>query len=62
MSSKNICKHKDVCPIFQGKTDVKEKQLTVYKNVFCNRGYRGWRNCNQFLIFENQGRRPNENE
>ncbi len=55
MANKNICKYKDVCPVYQGKTIEDNRKLTVYKNVFCIRGYRGWRNCKEYLIYENIG-------
>ncbi len=62
MSNKNICKHKNDCPIYNGKTISDAKKVTIYKNVFCNRGFRGWKNCKQYLVYENQGYASNEND
>ncbi|MCW3786468.1 hypothetical protein [Plebeiibacterium sediminum] len=61
MANKNICKHKDVCQVYQGRTIENKRMLTVYKNVFCIRGYRGWQNCKEYLMFENIGPSSNIN-
>ncbi len=53
---KDFCKYTKKCPIYQGETLSNEHELTVYKNVFCQRGIRGWKNCKQFLIYENSKR------
>ncbi len=62
MANKNICIHKNECPIYQGNTISDNGKLTIYKNVFCNRGYRGWRNCKEYLIFENKGHSSSNKE
>ena len=53
MSSKNYCIHRNKCPIYKGETISEENKLIIHKNVFCQRGHKGWRNCNDYLIFEN---------
>ncbi len=53
MAKKDICKYAPQCPIYQGKELENINSLVVYKNVFCERGPRGWNNCKQFLIFKN---------
>ena len=48
----NTCKYARECPLFQG-TDYKEElPHFLYKNVFCMRGYKGWKNCIKFEEFE----------
>jgi hypothetical protein len=47
--SANLCQYTKTCPIFQGKEETNGTPLTIYKNVFCNRGSRGWNNCEHFL-------------
>ena len=48
----NICQYIKTCPIYQGKKEVSTTPLSIYKNVFCNRGLRGWNNCKQFMDYE----------
>lgn len=50
----NNCQHMKDCPIYQGKEETKGIPLTIYKNVFCHRGLKGWNNCEKFLEFKNQ--------
>lgn len=55
MTNSNICTHSNQCSLYHEKTDIKGKHLIIYKNVFCQRGIRGWKNCKIYFIFENQG-------
>ncbi len=50
----NYCKYIKICPIYQGKEETNVASLSIYKNVFCIRGMRGWKNCEQFLKYEKQ--------
>ncbi len=54
MSKLNKCRYAEQCNIYQGKTETKDEQLVIYKNVFCHRGERGWVNCKQYLSQSNQ--------
>lgn len=62
MANKNICIHKELCKIYQGETADDKNKLMVYKNVFCHRGYRGWKNCNEYLNFDNTSNKSVNNE
>ncbi len=55
MTKENKCKYAEQCNIYLGKTEVTGNKLTIYKNVFCHRGERGWQNCKEYLIKNNQG-------
>ncbi len=50
--SANLCQYIKTCQIYLGKKETNGAPLALYKNVFCNRGIKGWKNCNQYL--ENQ--------
>jgi hypothetical protein len=47
--SANLCQYAKTCPVYQGEEETKGVTLTIYKNVFCNRGFKGWNNCKHFL-------------
>lgn len=50
----NFCKYFKDCPVYQGEVDTNGTPLTIFKNVFCNRGVNGWENCKQYLIYKKQ--------
>ncbi len=61
MAVKDLCSHHKICEVYQGQTISDDYKLTIHKNVFCHRGYKGWRNCNRYLIFENTVHTSNTN-
>lgn len=46
------CGYAEECPVYQGDTEVKEMPLHLLRNVFCNRGQKGWKNCARFRLLE----------
>ncbi len=46
------CQFAKDCPIYLGDqkltTDI---PLYLYRNIYCNRGGKGWKNCSQFKVF-----------
>jgi hypothetical protein len=42
------CRFADECPIFLGREAYRDKPLHIVRNVFCNRGMKGWQNCERF--------------
>ena len=46
------CGYADECPVYKGDTEVKEMPLHLLRNVFCNRGQKGWKNCTRFNLLE----------
>ena len=59
MNLGNRCQFAKECPLFQGKEKTKI-ELSLFRNVFCNRGYKGWKNCDRYVELtenkENDGR------
>ncbi len=45
---RNRCRFAIECPIYNGEVKVNDTPLTIYRNVFCNRGIKGWNNCERF--------------
>lgn len=48
----NRCQYADICPVFKGEEKVSETPLSIYRNVFCNRGVKGWKNCKKYDEYE----------
>lgn len=48
----NRCRYAKECPIFNGEEKISETPLTIFRNVFCNRGIKGWKNCERFNQLE----------
>ncbi|MBN1185243.1 MAG: hypothetical protein JXB49_23360 [Bacteroidales bacterium] len=46
------CKYADECPYYNGKEEMVNSSLHVVRNVFCNRGMRGWKNCSRYISLE----------
>ena len=46
------CKYSATCPIFIGTLKEEDKPTFMYKNIFCNRGVRGWNACKRFQVYE----------
>ncbi len=42
------CRYARDCEIFQGKKHDSQSSLLIHRNVFCNRGIKGWRNCDEY--------------
>jgi hypothetical protein len=49
-----LCQYAKLCPVYQGKEETDGTSLPIYKNVFCNRGYKGWGNCEKYEIMRSQ--------
>lgn len=46
------CRFSDDCPVYKGETKVNDMPLHLLRNVFCHRGYKGWKNCTRFNLLE----------
>ena len=46
------CKYADSCPLFAGIGIPENMTQTLWRNVFCYRGIKGWSNCQKYLEFE----------
>ena len=50
-----LCKYANECPVYIGKVKSMETPGYIIKNVFCNRGIHGWKNCHRYnLLSENK--------
>ncbi|MDA3893592.1 MAG: hypothetical protein PF517_18155 [Salinivirgaceae bacterium] len=59
----SLCEYASKCPDFQGKESTNGIPLQLFKNVFCNRGIRGWSNCKQYLANQaNETKSKHEHE
>jgi len=47
-----LCKYAGECTVYQDENREIEKPLFLVRNVFCNRGKKGWYNCQRFLAYE----------
>jgi len=48
------CKYTDRCPLYAGEGLPANISLTIYRNVYCYRGKKGWSNCDKFHEFEKE--------
>lgn len=48
----HLCQLAKNCPVYQETLIVDRISLPLLKNVFCNRGYNGWKNCERFKLFD----------
>lgn len=46
------CKYAKGCSVYQDKNNGLKKPVFLVRNVFCNRGSKGWNNCLRFLEYE----------
>lgn len=48
MSLGNRCQFAGDCEIYKGNIKISETPLSIFRNVFCNRGMKGWKNCEKY--------------
>jgi len=46
------CRYSSKCPVYQGIEEPRNMDLTIWRNVFCYRGMKGWSNCHRFHAYE----------
>lgn len=46
------CRYADDCALYKGSGLPEHMTLILWRNVFCNRGIKGWSNCDKFKFFE----------
>lgn len=47
-----LCKYANDCSVYQNKNKNIKKPVFLVRNVFCNRGLKGWSNCKKYLALE----------
>jgi len=50
------CPFTGSCELYQGSGLPENSNLTVWRNVFCSAGIRGWKKCKQYQQFEKDRR------
>lgn len=45
-----LCPNTKDCPVYQGELIIDRTSTFLIKNVFCNRGFKGWKNCERFRL------------
>ncbi|MBN2635188.1 MAG: hypothetical protein JXR61_02880 [Prolixibacteraceae bacterium] len=55
-----LCKYAKNCPVYQNEIADLNKPIMIIRNVFCNRGIKGWTNCARFNALE-EGKSVNQN-
>lgn len=50
------CHYAEKCSLYQGENLPRNMDRTIWRNVFCYRGIKGWNNCEQYHIFEKEAR------
>lgn len=45
-----LCPYSSECPVYQEKLIIEGVSSFLLKNVFCNRGQKGWKNCERFKL------------
>ncbi|HZH71209.1 MAG TPA: hypothetical protein VFD91_01850 [Mariniphaga sp.] len=52
MNLGKLCKYASECSVYQNATSEVDKPVFLIRNVFCNRGAKGWYNCERFHLYE----------
>ena len=52
MNLGKLCKYAKGCSVYQNTNSEQKKPVFLVRNVFCNRGSKGWYNCLRFLKYE----------
>jgi hypothetical protein len=48
------CRYATTCPLYQGDGIPENMTRTLWRNVFCYRGIKGWSNCEKYQEFEKE--------
>lgn len=58
MNSGRRCKYADKCPVFNNEIEGLKSPIHIIRNVFCNRGRKGWENCVRYQLEESNQEVP----
>jgi hypothetical protein len=47
-----LCKYYGECPVYKNENKSLNKPVYIVRNVFCNRGEKGWKNCKRHKLYE----------
>lgn len=45
-----LCPYSNTCPVYLEELVVERTSTFLIKNVFCNRGFKGWKNCERYRL------------
>ncbi len=45
-----LCPFAASCPVYQGQLILERISTSLIRNVFCNRGNMGWKNCARYIL------------
>lgn len=48
------CRYAETCPLYHGIGLSENMTRTLWRNVFCYRGIKGWSNCEKYHVFEDK--------
>lgn len=48
------CKYAETCPMFKGHGLPEKMTKSIWRNVFCYRGIKGWSNCEKYHVYEEE--------
>ena len=48
-----LCRYAKDCSVYNNENHEIKRPIFLVRNVFCNRGPKGWNNCKRFLLYEN---------
>lgn len=48
------CKYANECPVYLAKSYNGDIPHYLFKNIYCNRGKKGWINCDTYNAYENK--------
>ena len=48
----SLCQFAKECPVYDGTLVIERISPFLLKNVFCNRGFKGWKNCERYKLAE----------
>ncbi len=52
MNLGKLCKYATGCSVYQDNNRELKKPVFLIRNVFCNRGIKGWNNCLRFMNYQ----------
>lgn len=48
------CRYADHCPLYNGIGIPENMTRSIWRNVFCYRGLKGWTNCEKYKVFKEE--------
>lgn len=52
MQLERLCQYASDCPVYNDNNTRINKPVFIVRNVFCNRGTKGWGNCKRYVLLK----------